>query len=903
MVLDKRPSGPVAIEIGSDNPDVIVRPTLLSFSSVSEGSLRWAGPQWVTITAAHDSNDAHEQATITHRVQGQSAAEYAALASVTLTITVTDDEAPADATAPVLESAMVNGATLTLAYSEQLDAGSAPGPGAFTVTVAGSARTVTGVAVSGSTVTLTLSSAVERGETVTVGYAVPAANPIQDVLGNEALALTDRSVTNNTPVVSPDDEHPLPDLVTVNGATLTLVFDEALDTGSVPPADAFEVEVDGSVVSLAAGNAVAISGRKVTLTLATAVTAGQEVEVYYHWRLAPAGHRIRDLFGNYSGYFSSSVYNVTGDTTAPSLRTATVNGASLTLGYDEELDLLSVPAARAFRVTVAGSARTVLSVSVGYRGVGLTLASAVTAGQAVTLDYTVPANNPIRDLAGNAAAAFADREVTSGAAGAAEARVAPAVTGDPAVTEPSGNGVYAAGERIEARVRFTAPVTVNRTGGSPTLGLALGGVRREAAYAGGSETAELVFAWTAVEADDGAGAAKAVANGIRLNGATIRSADGADAVLDYGAAPGIVEVHIAAPDDGSWDAGDAVQVAVVFAEPVEVATAGGTPSLEFDLTGAGAHRADYTSGSGTDRLAFAYTLAADDGTVSTVSVAPSSLSLNGGSIVSTGGLDAALAHVGASHASVSGAGTALPVLSVADAQGTEGGTLAFAVTLTPAAQAPVTVDYATADDTAVAGEDYTAASGTLTFAAGETEKTVDVTVLGDSLDEGAETLTLVLSNASGATVGDGEATGTVSDPGPAPLTGSFSGAPPEHNGSRAFTVFLTFSEAPTSKGPGRLKNRTVRETLFEVTGATVRKANRVNPPSNLSYKLRLVPAGDGAVTLALATLPACGEKGSVCTADGRGLTGPLALTVPGPAALSVADARVREGRGRRSTSR
>ena len=76
----------------------------------------------------------------------------------------------------------------------------------------------------------------------------------------------------------------------------------------------------------------------------------------------------------------------------------------------------------------------------------------------------------------------------------------------------------------------------------------------------------------------------------------------------------------------------------------------------------------------------------------------------------------------------------------------------------------MTVDYATADGTAtVAGNDYTATSGTLTFTAGETEKTVSVPVLDDDLDEGSETLTLRLSNPSGATISDGEATGTITN--------------------------------------------------------------------------------------------------------------------------------------------
>ena len=113
---------------------------------------------------------------------------------------------------------------------------------------------------------------------------------------------------------------------------------------------------------------------------------------------------------------------------------------------------------------------------------------------------------------------------------------------------------------------------------------------------------------------------------------------------------------------------------------------------------------------------------------------------------------------------------ALPALSVADAVTTEGAgaTLDFAVTLSRAASGPVTVGYATADGTAVAGADYTAASDTLSFAAGETSKTVRVAVLDDAHDEGEETLTLTLSNAAGGRLTDGEATGTIKNADPLP---------------------------------------------------------------------------------------------------------------------------------------
>ena len=107
-------------------------------------------------------------------------------------------------------------------------------------------------------------------------------------------------------------------------------------------------------------------------------------------------------------------------------------------------------------------------------------------------------------------------------------------------------------------------------------------------------------------------------------------------------------------------------------------------------------------------------------------------------------------------------------LVVADARAEEGRdeTIDFAVTLAPASPETVTVDYATADGSATAGEDYTAASGTLTFAPGETSKTVAVPVLDDAIDEGEETFTLTLSGPSGAELADGEAVGTITNSDP-----------------------------------------------------------------------------------------------------------------------------------------
>jgi Calx-beta domain/GDSL-like Lipase/Acylhydrolase family len=105
-----------------------------------------------------------------------------------------------------------------------------------------------------------------------------------------------------------------------------------------------------------------------------------------------------------------------------------------------------------------------------------------------------------------------------------------------------------------------------------------------------------------------------------------------------------------------------------------------------------------------------------------------------------------------------------PQLSVSDASAAEpkgaDGTLTFPITLSPAQTTPVTVSYATADGSAKAGPDYAAASGTLTFPAGTTTESVPVTVHDSGLTQSAS-FTLNLSNASGATLTQSTATGTI----------------------------------------------------------------------------------------------------------------------------------------------
>ena len=150
----------------------------------------------------------------------------------------------------------------------------------------------------------------------------------------------------------------------------------------------------------------------------------------------------------------------------------------------------------------------------------------------------------------------------------------------------------------------------------------------------------------------------------------------------------------------------------------------------------------------------------------------------------------------------------LPTLGIDDASVSEGNagttTATFTVTLSAAAAGAVTVNYATADGTATAGTDYAAASGTLTFAAGQVTKTVAITVNGDTAVEPNETFVVNLSVAGGATIADAQGQGTITNddvapPPPLPTLSIDDVTVTEGNaGTAAATFTVTLSAAAAS---------------------------------------------------------------------------------------------------------
>ena len=174
---------------------------------------------------------------------------------------------------------------------------------------------------------------------------------------------------------------------------------------------------------------------------------------------------------------------------------------------------------------------------------------------------------------------------------------------------------------------------------------------------------------------------------------------------------------------------------------------------------------------------------------------------------------------------------------------------------------------------------FTYQSGTLTFTAGERSKTVTVAIIDDSTEESDETLTLTLSNPSGAEISDGQATGTITDSEPVPLTVSFSNVPDSHDGSTEFTFDLTFSEN------FELSYVTLRDHAFIKDAQNedhIVVAQRKVQGSNQTWTITVKPPNNSTVTITLPATTDCTVSGATCTGDGRKLSNSNSVSISGP---------------------
>jgi len=246
-------------------------------------------------------------------------------------------------------------------------------------------------------------------------------------------------------------------------------------------------------------------------------------------------------------------------------------------------------------------------------------------------------------------------------------------------------------------------------------------------------------------------------------------------------------------NDASVVEGDASTRTMTFTISWTGSKGGGVPSVHYATADATATAgADYTAKSDTVSLTnggcrcatVSISVLGDTTTEGTESFAVNLSSAVNGTIADAHGVGTIYDNEGP------------PSFVVTDVAGAEAsGTLSFCVLLTNANGATVSVDYATADGTAIAGSDYAATSGTLTFNPGQTSKSVPVTIVDDALAEDDETFTLNLSNATGGlAIADPTGTATIQNDDADPIVSAVDASVIEGDGgSSILTVPVTLS--------------------------------------------------------------------------------------------------------------
>ena len=745
-----------------------------------------------------------------------------------------------DTTAPELVTAQVDGETLTLTYNEALDTGSAPAPGDFSVSVAGQTAPVSGVALSGSALTLTLAVAVVNRDSVTVTYT-PGSNPIQDLAGNDAAAIlfpvrvvdnvtvsppgapgrlaaiagngqvslgwAAPSVTGGAAIVgyayrvSPDggnswspDWSAVPDgpdtgnaaaderayLVTglANGTAYTFQVRASNNTHSGPAAQDEATPQTGPAADSgrpARGLQARAGDAAVTLSWQAPLDTGNRPLLRYEARHAQGSTVPSSVSWQDVGGVNVLTYTVTGLTNGRqhtfevrALNTAALAGAPARVQATPEVNADTPSMVRNLRVVVEAVAvrlywhtptREGLTAITHYE-YRYARARSVPAGATwVRLaDYTGTGVR-LLDLDTGVEYTFEVRAVNATGPGArAQVRATP---GEPALRAPgapdnlravAGEPYLARGNGIEVVAR-QAYVNVTLSWDPPTSdgnSRIWGYETREAE--GGSIPAGAP--WRAVEGELTA-TVRALTPGTRYT-FEVR------ALTDVGPGPAasrrLTTVRYRGPTVTLRISGAARE-----GEPFTLrATRSGATDPDtyvfFEL-----HDSAFPAGN-EHHVAYFHEVAYFDGTTATASYTPPFDTARPARRTFT----VRISEVNREY-DISGDTVTVSVsdrdagLRVADDSVREGAgaTLAFVVRLDRARDRDIGVDYATSAGTATAGMDYTDVSGRLVIPAGSRSATIEVAVLDDDIDDDRETLTLTLSNADGAVIDDGVATGTI----------------------------------------------------------------------------------------------------------------------------------------------
>jgi uncharacterized repeat protein (TIGR01451 family) len=185
----------------------------------------------------------------------------------------------------------------------------------------------------------------------------------------------------------------------------------------------------------------------------------------------------------------------------------------------------------------------------------------------------------------------------------------------------------------------------------------------------------------------------------------------------------------------------------------------------------------------------------------------------------------------------------LPEISIGDTNVTEGGIASFVVRLSPPSGLAVTVQFATANGSATAPDDFAATSGPLTFVAGETTRTISITTADNSLNEPEETFSVRLAGAVNATISDDQAIGKIADNDALPTFSINNVTVTEGDAGTVSAVFVV-SLTPSSTRTNSVSFTTVSGTATSPDDFGLRSGTLVFPPGVTSTNIVVPVNGD-----------------------------------------------------------
>ena len=506
-------------------------------------------------------------------------------------------DAQADTVAPELATMdpavlAADGLTLTLTYNEALNTSSVPASTAFEVkatppgtgasegTVA--VATTGGVAVTGSTVVLTLSRPIAHSDTsVKVSYTVPTNSPIEDAGNNPAGALTDQAVDNNSTV-------PYVSIVALHDdATPGIAEPVFRVTRSLVSTDELEVKF-----TITQGTEYFRSTTH-TIDIPANQTSGDSS--VFRFALCIFVDCDPDNARVPNGNLTATVTVDDAYRPAPADNAATVQVKMPASDTDPavtvEFDRPDYSVTEGGPVSVTTTATTAAGVAKPRKTITVSLLTSDTNATAtIHVDYrhvtrNVPANvgDWTEIVAGNPDGGYTAMQTTtvdtiededielpetffvfldttpgvSSLVVPTDDRAVVTITGDDQglvlaasgveVTSTATNGTYAAAETIDFTFTFNGDVTVT---GAPHFTFELGGGTRSAPYTSGSGSTKLVFSYTVLSTDpDDTDGISYGANALALNGGTIMS------VVPGRVAPGLAHIAQTALTDHKVDAG------------------------------------------------------------------------------------------------------------------------------------------------------------------------------------------------------------------------------------------------------------------------------------------------------------------------------------------------------------